>query len=632
MRTGDKRLRDRVSLLRMIAVVAAVAFGAVGFYGGLWSSPSAEPTVQRFLLDWAQRDYQGAAALTTGDPAAVASALRTAYRQLHAAAFYLAMGSIQQRTNTATAWFHASVDLGQDGAPWNYQGRFTLRKAGSGWKIIWNPSVINPGLRPGLRLAVVTSMPPRAQLLDTGGQPLQPRSPVYDVDVRPGSLASPQRTAAGLSQVTGLDPVQLLGQIVAAPRSRVLRLLTLSPQDYRRMRHGLRRVPGLIIRQQTARLFTSVASDVVGSVETETSPVLQREGLSYHPGNTVGLSGLQQVYQSRLAGSPTTEVVAESPDGSRVKVLRRWPGQASAPVRTTINLGVQQAADSAVMAARGSAAIVAVQASTGRILAVADQRRAGLPKIDPLAGRYPPGGAFTIVSTEALLATQLPVNAPIRCTSTSDVGGQTFTNIPAIPSLGAQPPFAADFAHSCGTAFTGLSRRLDARTLADAAASFGIGSQWRLPLPAFSGSRPSSATVAGLAANTIGQGDVRVSPLSMAMVAARVDAGTLHPPSLTAQGARAAQTAASRAALPARTIHQLRSLMRATVASGAGHRANLAGTPVSGQVGTVKAGKHRWASWFVGYRADMAFAVLQLSTSPLTSAVPTGAQFLSATP
>lgn len=631
MSNGGKRPRGRMSLLRVVAAVAAVGFGAAGFYGGLWSSSSAEPTVQTFLLDWAQRDYQGAAALTTGNPATVANALRTAYRQLHAAAFYLGMGSITQHTDTATAWFHASVDLGQDGAPWNYQGRFTLRKVGSGWKIIWSPSVINPGLRPGFRLAVVTTLPPRAQLLDASGKPLEQPSPVYDVGIRPASLASPERTAAALGQVTGLDPAQLLGQIVAAPRTRFLHLLTLSPRDYRRMRHGLARVPGLIIEQQTARLFSSIASDVVGSVETETSPVLQREGLSYHPGNTVGLSGLQQVYQAQLAGTPTTEVVAESPDGSRVKVLRRWPGQPSAPVRTTISLRAQRAADSAVTAAPGSAAIVAVQASTGRVLAVADHRGAGLPKIDPLAGRYPPGGAFTIVSTEALLATQLPVTAPIRCTSTSDVGGQTFTNIPAIPSLGPQPPFAADFAHSCGTAFTGLSRRLDARALSDAAAGFGIGSPWRLPLPAFSGSRPSSTTVAGVAANTIGVGDVRVSPLSMAMVAAHVDAGSLRPPSLTAHGAQA-QTAASRVVFPARRIQQLRSLMRAAVASGAASQADLAGTPVSGQVGTVKVARHQWASWFVGYRGDVAFAVLQLSRSPLTSAVPTGAQFLSAVP
>lgn len=627
---GGKRvsgLRARPPLLRVVIAVLAVGFGAVGFAGGLWSSSSAEPTVQTFLLDWEQGDYRAAAALTTGDPATVATALRTAYRQLHAAAFYLSMGPISQRPDSAEAWFNASVDLGQDGAPWKYQGRFTLRRSGSAWKIQWSPAVINPGLRPRLRLAVVTRMPLRAQLLDATGKPLQESSPVYAVGIRPGQLPSPGATAAALGQATRLDQAQLLGQIEAAPRTPFLQLLTLSPASYARLRHALQKVPGLVIKRKTARLFNSMASDVVGAVGTETSPVLRREGVPYYPGGTVGLSGLQHVYQTQLAGTPTIEVVAESPDGSRRRVLARWAGLPSRSVRTTINANAQQAADAATSAAAGSSAIVAVQSSTGRVLAVADHPAPGLPRISPLAGRYPPGESFTIVSTEALLASHLPVTATIRCPTTYNAGGRNFRNVPAV-ALGGQPAFAADFAHGCGTAFTSLSRRLDQdpAALTTAAKGFGIGAQWQLPLPAFSGSLPASSSLAGLAANTIGEGDVRVSPLGMAMVAAHVDAGTWHPPSVTSS---LAQTqAAAKITFPASRIQQLRTLMRAAVHSGTATQADLAGAPVYGQAGVAPVSRNLWANWFVGYRGNVAFAVLQLSRSPLTSAVPTGAQFL----
>ena len=622
-------IRGRMPLLRVIVAVVAVGVSAMGFYGGLWSSSSAEPAVQSFLLDWQQRDYLAAARLTTGDPASVASQLRSAYVQLHAAAFYLEMGPIVQHPATATAAFEASVDLGQDGAPWKYQGRFTLRRSGQDWKILWSPSVINPGLRPGLRLAVITTLPQRAQLLDAAGKYLQVPSPVYAVGIEPGHLAAPRTTAAALGKATGLDPAQLLGQIMAAPRTRFLRLLTLAPASYARLHAGLAHVPGLIIRRESLRLFRSIAGDVVGSVDTETSPVLRREGVSYYPGSTVGLSGLQRVYQSQLAGTPTTEVVAESPDGSRVTVLARWAGHPAAPVRTTIDAGVQQAADSATAAAGTSAALVAVQGSTGRILAVADHRAPGLPAIDPLAGRYQPGGAFTIVSTEALLATQLPLTATIRCTSSSNVGGHMFVNEPPV-RLGAQPTFAADFTHGCGTAFAGLSLRLRPPTLTAAAAGFGVGARWGLRLPSFSGSVPSVNSAAGQAATTIGRGGVRVSPLGMALVAAQVASGSWHPPSLTNAGAHT--QAAPVAAFPAGRIQALRSLMRATVQSGAASAANVPGQPVYGQVGVAPLGKRRWASWFVGYRGNVAFAVLQVSNSPLTSAALTAGQFLTALP
>jgi cell division protein FtsI/penicillin-binding protein 2 len=80
----------------------------------------------------------------------------------------------------------------------------------------------------------------------------------------------------------------------------------------------------------------------------------------------------------------------------------------------------------------------------------------------------------------------------------------------------------------------------------------------------------------------------------------------------------------------------LRSLMRKAVQSGAARRANVRGLPVHGQVGTAPlggSGRHqRWATWFVGYRGNIAFAVLEITGSPRTSAVPLAANFLRAAP
>ena len=92
---------------------------------------------------------------------------------------------------TATAQFQASVDLGQDGAAWDYQGHFTLRKVAGRWKVVWSPAVIHPGLRQGLRLAVVTRMPRRAHVLDAGGGSLIRPSAALIAQVRPGQLKQP---------------------------------------------------------------------------------------------------------------------------------------------------------------------------------------------------------------------------------------------------------------------------------------------------------------------------------------------------------------------------------------------------------------------------------------------------------
>jgi cell division protein FtsI/penicillin-binding protein 2 len=632
---GMNGLRTRPSLPKVIAAVLVIGFAAVGFAGGLWSTPSAEPTVQAFLLAWQQQQYRTAAELTTGKPAAVAADLRDAYLQLDAAAFFVAMGPISQHGGTARAAFRASVDLGQDGAPWQYNGYFNLRQTGSGWKIVWSPSVINPGLRPGLRLAVVSSTPHRALLEDADGAPLQQPSPVYVAGVRPDRLTRPQVTAARLGRITKLDPTQLLGWILAAPKASFQELVVLRPAQYSRMASRLARVPGLVVRPEELRLFTSIAPAVVGSVGTETSSILRDQGIAYRPGATVGLTGLQRARQRDLAGTPTIRVVTETANGRQVAVLKSWPGQDSRPVRTTINSHLQLAADNAMGELPVSAAAVAIQSSTGRILTVAEHTVAGTPAIDPLAGSYPPGAAFTIVSTAALLARGLNVSTQVPCHRENDVGGQIFTNVPPEPGFGSQPAFVEDFAHACGTAFSGLSEQLNGRDLMTAASGFGIGAPWRLPLPSFSGSMQAPNGVAAVAAGTIGEGSVRVSPLTMALVAGQVASGTRHPPSLIAGEAAGTPKGDDPPFSPA-DLATLRTLMRATVHTGAATEADLAGgQQVHGQVGTVvvHTGKHPvWANWFVGYRGDVAIAVLELSHSPATSAAPLAAQILAASP
>jgi len=619
--------------LRVIVAALVVAFGAAGFAGGLWSTPSAEPAVQAFLLDWQQGSYASAAAMTTGNPTVVAAALKNAYRGLDAASFSLSMGKILQTGHTARAYFFAAVDLGQAGAPWFYRGQLSLREAGGNWKISWSPSVIHPGLRQGLHLAMISSTPRRKPLLDAARQPLQTPSTAYLVGVRFDYLQHPAATARALGRVTGLEPTELLGWILAAPKNSFTELLVLRPAQYAHLARKLGKVPDLIIRRERLRLFTSIAPAVVGPVGTEVSGALRNQGIAYRPGATIGLSGLQQAYQRQLAGSPTTKVIAEDRAGRQVSVLKSWNGSPPAAVRTTIRAGVQLAANHAVGTAPVSAAVVAVQASTGRILAVAGHRAHGLPRISPLAGQYPPGTAFTIVSTEALLAGGLGVSNPVRCPSVNGVGGQNFRNIPPIHGLRAEPTFAEDFAHACETAFSGLSEGLSARDLDTAAAGFGIHAPWRLPLPSFSGSVHVSGTFAQLASDTIGQGSVRVSPLAMALVAAEVDSGGWHAPSLVIQSGDPQR--ARQAPFSAANLASLRTLMRGTVHSGAATQADLPGQPVYGQVGTAPLGpgKHpKWATWFVGYRGDVAFAALEISSSPLTPAAQLAAGFLAAAP
>ena len=618
--------RPRSSVIRMGAVATGVLVMIIAAVTGIGpSEPSVTASVKNFLLDWETGNYAAAAAMTTGQQVVVARTLKDAYSQLGAQGLALVMGGISVHGDTAIAHFYASIDLGRGGRPWNYEGHFLLRRQPGGWRVQWSPSVIVSGLGPGDRLAVLTTVPGRAPLLDSGGHPLILNSPAVEVGVRPDQLKDPAATAKSLARVTGLaasEASQMVGQIQAAPPNRFLELIQLAPRKFAHLSAALDRIPGVTHRVVTKRLFRSAVPAVTGAVGTEAARQLIKEGDPYRPGTTVGLSGLEQSYQTTLAGTPTTSVVVQNAAGERVRVLKTWPGARGTPVRTTIDGRVQRAARGALTGLPYSAAVVAVQASTGKILAVAQRPAGGMPGVDPLGGRYQPGQAFTLVSSAAVLSTQphYGVNSPVPCARVFPMDGQRYSNVPAVGKLG-KPLFSKAFAHACATAFVQLSELLNPAELQTAAQQFGIGEPWRLPLQpaAFPGAIARPASQNEQARDAIGEGTVQVSPLDMALAAGVVDSGSWHWPSVVTDPSSPTLTSGDKspARLSSTVIGQLRQMMADTVKSGVAKGAKLPGKALYGQVGSAPlAGhKHLRAIWFVGFRGDVAFAVLTFSPS-----------------
>ena len=487
--------------------------------------------------------------------------------------------------------------------------------------------MIVPGMTDKEQLAVFSAFYQRSQLLDSAGQPLIAPSKEYQVGVVPDQLTDPARTATALAAVTQIPEDQIEGQIEQTLQGDFLELITYTPSQYAKVQASLANVPGLQVRERTERLFDSIAPDVVGAVGTETASVLRTNGVEYRPGTTIGLSGLQQTFQRQLTGTPRTEVVLQQ-SGQAAVDLHSWPGTRGTPVHTTLSSPVQTAADNALTSLPTSAAIVAVQASTGNILAVASHTPPGRPALSALSGHYPPGQAFTIVSAAAILGTgRLAPSDPVPCPSSNTVDGRVFTNDPPEPSLGSTPSFRTDFAHACDTAFAGgLSMLVNPADLAKASNELGIGG-WQLPLAAYFSGQIGQPTGAGsVAADMIGTGDVLVSPLDMALVASVVDSGSWHAPSLVAGMSDPSST--TRAAESPQVLSELRGLMRGAMRTSSNQVADVGGA-VSGQSGSAPFGSgQQYIDWFVGYQGNVAFAVVELANSASQSAAPLAGSFL----
>ncbi|MFF5262828.1 penicillin-binding transpeptidase domain-containing protein [Actinomadura viridis] len=374
-------------------------------------------------------------------------------------------------------------------------------------------------------------------------------------------------------------------------------------------------------------------AQLVGPLGPASAEAAKKLGAPYRAGDQVGADGLQRQYERRLAGTPALAVQVVAADGSVVTTLKRFGGAAGQPVRTTLDPKAQRSAGEALADVTKPASLVALRPSTGEILAVAN-KPGGYNRA--LMGRYPPGSTFKVVTSAALVAGGLRVTSPVGCPATTVVGGRTFKNYQR-EEFGTVP-FREAFAHSCNTTMARLTvDRLGEKRLAQVAAQFGFNAPIIAGLPAVRASFPATKDETALAAASMGQGEVLTSPLNMASVAAAAAAGTWRSPRLV-DAALAAQAldAGGRKPEPPHRLepavrNALRSLMPAVVSEGTASKVAFpSGT--AGKTGTAEFGSGEnppTHAWFIGYRGDLAFAVVvEDGGTGAEAAAPIAARFL----
>ncbi|MFF0244613.1 penicillin-binding transpeptidase domain-containing protein [Streptosporangium sandarakinum] len=618
------------------AVAAALTLVATApLLSACLEEPSAHEAVRDFLVGWQTGDYAAAARRTDGDEKVVRRALEDAKVQLDAASFRFRLTGLRagqgDRDEEAEADFAAEVDLGENNPLWEYDGKLPLRLVNGQWKVHWSPSVLHPELHEGQRFAVDIKPQGRNPIEDRTGDPLQQVTTLYVANVTPAELKNPSEVCERLAKVTGFPQDRLLSRIRSARPDAAVPLATFGGRRYAQLESQLKAIPGITIAKDPQPLAPDSPKQIVGIVSAVTADLQQQLGGPQRAGDTVGRTGLQKAYQEYLTGSTETSVITlDVKTTKKVAELHKWEGRPTSPVRTTLDRGVQKAADDALLGVTPGM-LVAVQASTGEVRAVGATKEYHQEK-DALAGRFHPGSAFSLMAVEGLIKAGTNFKQKLACPAERSVGGARFRQSgPPAPST---PTVQGAFATGCVTALTSLARKVDGAELAAGAAKFGLGTHWNLPLSTFSGSiRPLKGDAA--TARAIAGQNVLVSPLTMALVAGAVASptGTWHPPVLVTDPKEPDPSAETKPVTPPaqiklddRTVATLRTLMRAGVTSGSAAAAAAPGDPVYGVTATAVRGRKPLA-WFVGWQGDTAVAVLMESTDPAAGATVAGRFF-----
>ncbi len=617
-------------------LASSMLIAGCGMFGGDGDSrrDDAAAAARTFFDAWAEGDLE-AAAEATSDAAAALPVLQETTDRLAVTAVQVEPGDVAgcEDEEPCTVPYDVTLSLRAAG-DWPYVGQLTAAPTGEGddatWKVEWTPAIVHPALTPQTRLGRERSVPARASIVDRQGRPITEDRPVVTVGVVPKDLADPAAVYAALQTAAQVDPARMAQQVAAAQPDHFVEAVTLRRPHYDAVAELLA-LPGVQTREGTRSLAptTAFARGVLGAVGPATEELLAEAGPTASSVDLVGGSGLQRTYQQQLAGAPgfTVRLInrdTDQPVGDPLVTVEPTPG---APLQTTLDITVQEAADQALLGVDAVTSLVAVDVNTGGVLAVSNAPEPSDNRA--FTGQYPPGSTMKVLTSSALLRNGITPQTEMSCPRTINIGGKNFKNF-EFGSFGSGP-FEEAFAQSCNTAFVQLTDSMPPNALPAEASAYGLGAEWDLGVPAFSGAVPEPTDQVDEAAAMIGQSRVLASPLAMVSVAAAVATGQPHPPVLVPERT----PTPAPAALPAEVVGQLRELMRQTVQRGTA--ADLADRgEVFAKTGTAEYGTdtppHTHA-WVIGFRGDIAFAVLvEDRESGAHDAVPVADRFLSALP
>ena len=602
-------MKRAIWTLLLISSLGLAACRDSGTGGGVGSSglssgasltlEQADQVVETFLTGWEQGDYATMYSLISPNS-------RDAYSdadfsdEYDSAATQLTLNtldtsiisSLRQGTTAAILYdvvFHTELF----GDITDSARTMRLIETPEGWRVAWSRLDIFAELAEGARLERIQTLPNRGNIYDRNGKVL------VDQEGRSVVLYLVRQDIPDV-----VACIDLMSRVVREEYSDMEALFNdynpdtrffggeVDPETYQLWQQDLLSICDIgddqfdTYTRSTRRYFGALASHLVGYVsQIQPDQVADYERKGYPKDALIGQSGIEQGYETYLAGKPGAELLIVAPTGETLRHLAQANPQPGQSVYLTIDRDLQEAVQNAIVEAynfagptwartsRGGAAVV-MDVKTGEILAlvsypwfdpglfnpdspVPDRGQAILdlendfrtPLVNrTLSGSYPAGSVFKIVSTAAGLDSG--VHTEDTWYTCQGVWSNPEDALPRrtdwiYPGAHGSINFPQALTYSCDAYFWELSVHLhktDPDLLPTYAYQMGLGvPTGQTDLPEITGYIPNpedhfrrnaAQWQLGDSANlVIGQGEMQITPMQITrMVAAVANGGTLWKP------------------------------------------------------------------------------------------------------
>jgi penicillin-binding protein 2 len=474
---------------------------------------------------------------------------------------------------------------------------------------------------------------PRGTLFDRRGRVLVENRNAFNVSLVREQVQDVDATIRVLAEATGVDEAAIRASLARHKREPVFRpvvvirdatLGQVAALSARRLE-----LPGVVVEEVPTRHYPGdeLAAHSFGYVGEITDHQLTREDYrDLHVGDIVGQSGLEQTYNRWLMGTSGARHVVVNSLGREIETLGQEEAIEGRRLQLTIDADLQRAAEEAFSHSGFRGAAVALDPRTGEVLSLVS-----LPSFDPnrfatgidraswaelttspltpltnraIQGRYSPGSLFKIaVAVAALEEGVVSPSHRVFC-----AGGGVFHGRYHKCHLAGGHGWM-DMRHaiekSCNVYFYTVGNMVGIDGLHKWATRLGLGGRTGIDLPAeMEGLVPSSSwklRVRGerwypgeTTSVAIGQGQVSVTPISLAVMMATVANGSARVvPHLVraiddGSGWKVNEVApASTVELKPSTVSAVRDgLWMVVNGQGTGGRARIEGRDVAGKTGT----------------------------------------------
>lgn len=431
------------------------------------------------------------------------------------------------------------------------------------------------GLSENNRVRIIAVAAPRGKIMDRAGAILADNRPAYNVMVLPEDISNPQDISVRLAPILNKAPLEIEHLIQQGKKGKpydpliVARDITF--EQVAKIETQMISLPGVSIEAIPEReyLYGALGCHVLGFIGEVSKRKLEEQGEEggYSPGDLLGKSGVELVYENTLKGAKGKRVFEVDATGHRVKVLGENEPVPGKDVKLAIDQGLQEIAAQALGEKAG--AVVAMVPMTGEVLVMEST-----PGYDPaifassmtaqqwkqiinnpmhplenrsMRGAYPPGSIMKIVvALAAFQAGVLDPFARVYCPGSFKVGNVVFRCWQArghgsLDLVGA-------ITQSCDVYFYTQGRALGIDNIAATGSQLGLGKKTGIALPdelpglmptkkwkrkRFSQPwHPGEDVIAG-----IGQGYTMVTPLQVAKVmSAILNGGKVYTPKILASG------------------------------------------------------------------------------------------------